>query len=66
MEDVGRALKEARRKKRERELADYFQVKPDLIRTLTELVERIRATNVTNQMNPLVCPVPQTTVRPAD
>jgi hypothetical protein len=40
---------------REKELAEWFDVEPELIRALREVAERIRATNVTSWTNPLVC-----------
>jgi len=40
---------------REKELARWFEVEPELIRALREVAERIRATNVVNWTNPLVC-----------
>jgi hypothetical protein len=40
---------------RERELAEWFKVEPELIRALREVAERIRATNVISWTNPPVC-----------
>jgi hypothetical protein len=40
---------------REKELAEWFDVEPELIRALREVAERIRATNVISWTNPLVC-----------
>jgi hypothetical protein len=39
---------------REKEMAKWFEVDPALIRSLTNLVEQIRATNVVSWSNPLV------------
>jgi hypothetical protein len=38
----------------ETELAEWFNVEPELIRALREVAERIRATNVISWTNPLV------------
>jgi hypothetical protein len=39
---------------REKEMAKWFEVEPALIRSLSRVVEQIRATNVTSWSNPLV------------
>jgi hypothetical protein len=66
MEDVEARINAAAYTERETELAEWFQVKPALIRALTELAEEIRETNVANRTNPLVCPTPQAAGRPMD
>jgi hypothetical protein len=55
MEDVGARTGQPAFTEREMELSEWFAVEPEFIRALTDIVERIRQTNVTRSMNPLIC-----------
>ena len=55
MEDVEARTSPPAYTEREMELSEWFGVEPEFTRALTDIVERIRQTNVTRSTDPLIC-----------